>query len=95
MKRKIFLPAVIITLLLSAGACSSIDNDAKRVAELTCEAQQLMKKAASGDMSVLQRSQELALKADKLRVELEDKYKTAEEMEEFLRSLTRYLENCN
>ncbi|GMU87200.1 MAG: hypothetical protein AMXMBFR48_24410 [Ignavibacteriales bacterium] len=95
MKKKIVLFAALFSLMLMTNACSSIERDAKKVAELTCEAQQLMKRAASGDMTVLERSQELILEANTLREELEKKYTTAEEMEEFLRALSRNLEDCS
>lgn len=92
-KRITFLIAFLSCLFVLNG-CSSVDSDAKQLADLTCESMRLLKQAASGDMSVLQKGQELTKQAEKLREELDKKYQTLEEKKEFLEALSKHLQKC-
>lgn len=66
--------------------CSDGDpivRDARRIADLQCRSIQLMQKACSGDMSLLQESASLSMKATELASELQKKY-TAESDKQLL-----------
>lgn len=88
------LPICFMFIVFLLTGCSSIDSDAKNAAELSCQALELLKKAQSGDMSVLQEGQEMLQKAEQMRKEFEEKYNTVEEMEEFLTAYNKHLEQC-
>lgn len=62
-------------LLLSCDNASSIESDAKRLAELQKRALNLVGKASKGDVSVLTESAKISAEASALTKELEEKYK--------------------
>ena len=82
------------TILTSCGG-GSIESDAKKVAELQCKAQQLMKKATSGDMSVMEESTKLASEAATLSKEMEGKYTSDSDKQKFAEALLKEMGNCN
>jgi hypothetical protein len=98
MKMKKLLPLfgalMIASLILSSCGGGSIESDAKRVADVQCRAQKLMEKASSGDMSVLEESTKLATEAQNLSKEMEEKYTSDSEKEEFAKALLKELGNC-
>ncbi len=82
------------SLILTSCGGGSIESDAKKVAELQCKAQQLMKKASSGDMAVMQESTKLASEAATLSKEMEGKYTSDSDKEKFAKALLKELANC-
>ena len=84
---------MISFLLFSCGG-NSIENDAKKVAELQCRAQELASEAASGDQSVLEESQKIASEAAELAKEMQGKYNSDEDGKKYLEVLNEELKNC-
>ena len=82
------------TILTSCGG-GSIESDAKKVAELECKAQQLMKKATSGDMSVMEESTKLKSEQRTLKKEIEAKYTSDSDIQKFKEALLKEMGNCN
>jgi ABC-type branched-subunit amino acid transport system substrate-binding protein len=81
---------LIFTILVSLSACSSVESDAQKVAELTCEAKKIM---LSGDMN---KAQEFVQKAQKLQREFEEKYEnaSAEDSRKFQEAVMEAMKNC-
>ena len=79
--------------LLSCGK-SSIESDAKKVAELQCKAQKLMQEAASGDASILEESTKIGIEASELSKEMEGKYTSDSDREEFGKALLNAMSEC-
>lgn len=94
-KVKKFASVLIITSFGLFGCSTSIESDAKEVANLQCEAQQLMTKAATGDLSVISESTALMTKATELTNKMESKYTTIEDKTKFAEALLKALSNCN
>lgn len=97
MKREsLFLSAAVMLVIIVFHSCgSSIERDAKKVAELQCEAEKLMQKALSGDQSVMEESKELASEAEALSQELEEKYTLESDREKFTEAFLKEMGNCN
>ena len=94
-KSMTFFGAILFALfILTSCGNSSIDRDAKKVADLQCRAQQLMQKAATGDMSVMEESTKLANEAATLSKEMEDKYTSDSDKKKFAEALLKEMENC-
>lgn len=91
-----FIGAIIFasTTLTSCGN-GTIESDAKKVAELQCKAQKLVLKASSGDMTVLEESTKLASEAAALSQEMEGKYTSDSDKQEFAQALLKEMGNCN
>ena len=81
------------TILTSCGG-GSIESDAEKVAELQCKAQELMQKATSGDMSVMEESTKLASEAATLSKEMEGKYTSDSDKKKFAEALLKEMGNC-
>jgi hypothetical protein len=88
--------AVLCLLFLLNFSCASnsIEKDAKRVADLQCKAQKLLKNATE-DISVLEESQKIIQEAYALEKELKDKYTSSSDKEKFATALFKELKNCN
>jgi hypothetical protein len=59
MKTKLFkisTSTLFFSVILSSYGKNSIESDAKKMATLQCETQQLMQKAAGGDISIMAES---------------------------------------
>jgi hypothetical protein len=82
------------TILTSCGG-GSIESDAKKVAELQCKAQELMQKATSGDMSVMEESTKLASEAANLSKEMERKYTSDSDKQKFAEALLKEMGKCS
>ena len=90
----IFGTILFASLILLGCGGGSIESDAKKVAELQCKAQQLMEKATSGDMSVMEESTKLASEAADLSKEMEGKYTSDSDKEKFAEALLKEMGNC-
>lgn len=86
---------LISSVVLTSCSGGSIENDAKKVAELQCKAQKLMQKATSGDMSVLEESTKLATEASSLSKEMEGKYTSDSDKQKFGEALLKEMGNCH
>ena len=61
MKNVIAIIGTIIFVSVMLTSCSdSIENDAKKLAELQCKAQKIMQKATTGDLAVIAEGKKLA-----------------------------------
>jgi hypothetical protein len=90
----IFGAIAIASFIMTSCGGNSIESDAKKVAELQCKAQQLMQKATSGDMSVMEESTKLATEAATLSKEMEGKYTSDSDKEKFANALLKELGIC-
>jgi hypothetical protein len=81
--------------MLSSCGSGTIESDAKRLAELQCKAQDLDQNVSSGDEDALEESLKLAGEIIELAAELEEKYKSDSELEEFRQALEKEMGNCN
>ncbi len=91
---KVFGVILFTSLFLTSCGGSSIESDAKRVAELQCKAQKLMQKATSGDMSVIEESTKLTSEAATLSKEIEGKYTSDSDKKKFAEALLKEMGNC-
>ena len=85
--------AIALFIFTSCGS-SSVESDAKKVAALQCEAQELMQKAASGDMDLLEKSSKLATEAATLSNEMQGKYTSDADKQKFAEALLKALNDC-
>lgn len=92
---KIFGAIIFASVILTSCGGGSIESDAKKVAELQCKAQKLMQKATLGDMSVMEESTKLALEAETLLKEMEDKYSSDSDKKKLAEALLKEMGNCN
>lgn len=90
----IFGAILVASFILTSCNGSSIESDAKKVAELQCKAQKLMDKVASGDMSVMEESTKLAIEAEELLEEMEGKYTSDSDQLKFEEALLKEMGNC-
>lgn len=74
---------VMLTLVMLTSCGSSLEQDAKEIAELMCQSQKMSAKALSGDLSGVSESQKMILKAEKLKKKIEAKYNNKEAKIEF------------
>jgi hypothetical protein len=82
-------------MLTSCG--SSIEADAKEVAELMCQSKKMSEKALSGDLSGVSESQEMMMKAEKIQEKFDAKYKGSESKKQFEEAVAKAIleSNCN
>ncbi len=85
----------IVSAIMTSCGGGSIQSDAKKVAELQCKAQNLMQKATTGDMSVMEESTKLASEAATLSKEMEGKYTSDSDKQKFAEILLKEMGNCN
>lgn len=94
-KAKIFAGVILVaSVIITSCGGSSIESDAKKVAELQCKAQELMQKAASGDMSLMEESTKLTSEAATLSNEMEGKYTSDADKQKFAEALLREISKC-
>lgn len=86
---------LIATILLSSCG-SSVESDAKKLAELQCKSMKMSEKIQSGEMdaSNATESMSFALEASELAEELEGKYTTDEEKKEFEKAVMKAMKDC-
>ncbi len=84
-----------VLLLLAACGGSSMESDAKRVAELQCRAKALTEKAGAGDMAAMSEAMRITSEAVSLHAELEARYASAEEQKQFGEVLLKEMGKCN
>ncbi|MBG0780793.1 MAG: hypothetical protein H0S84_00835 [Bacteroidales bacterium] len=81
-------------MITSCGGSSSVERDAKKVAEVLCEEQQLMSKASTSNEYKAD-AMNLAAKAAALQEEMESKYTSESEKKEFAKALLKEMGNCD
>lgn len=90
----VFAATFIAALVLFSGCGkSSIESDAKRLADIQCRAMKLAQKSAAGDMSTLSESLKLSADATELSLELQKRY-TGEDAQTFSREYLKALGQC-
>lgn len=95
MKKLTFLIGAIMLASFSLTSCggNSMESDAKKMAEIQCEAMGLMEKAMAGDETAMAEGEALGKKAETLAKELEEKYSTDELKAEFKAAMEKEFEN--
>lgn len=88
------LAMLTFTVFMLASCANPIESDAKKVAELQCEAQELMQKVMAGDASLMEESSKLAEKAAELSRKMEKKYDSASDRQKFAEALLKEMGNC-
>jgi hypothetical protein len=86
-----FFPVSVV--LLACGGNSSIEQDAKIIADLHCRSQLLMEKASNGNSQLLQESASLSTRALELTQQFERKY-SDEDRRKFNEAITEQLKEC-
>lgn len=83
---------VAVMCMVIAGCGSTVESDARKLADLECKARQLSAKAAAGDLSVATEMSKIGMEAAQLGAELKGKYTTTADKEAFAKA---YLEAYN
>lgn len=86
---------LVATAFIFASCGSSISSDAQEVADLQCKVKKLRQQAMSGDASSAQDAQEFMTEAAALLQELNSKYSTIQEKQEFQSALANATAKCN
>ncbi len=86
--------AMVFATLILTSCGSTVESDAKKLAELQCKSQKLSQKILAGDMSVSAESMSLAADAAKFSQEIKGKYTTDEEKKRFSEALLKEMGNC-
>lgn len=90
----ILVAMMFVSLIISGCSNNSIEQDAKKVAELQCKAQKLMQKATEGDISVLDEATKLTEEAAALSEEIEGKYTSDSDLEKFTAAFAKEMSKC-
>ena len=94
----IFGAMFIVSAIMTSCGGNSIESDAKKYAELMCEAQKLATedaaKMASGDMSAMIESTKLATEAASLASEMQGKYQDASDYQKFNAAYLKAFADC-
>lgn len=85
---------LISSSILSGCDSHSIEDDAKKVADLQCKVQKLTEKASAGDLSVMVESNQLASEAEALVKELEARYTDEADREKLADAVSKEMANC-
>lgn len=96
MKSKIMILGTVVVVTLSLASCGggAIASDAKKAARLECEFEKIMKKAAEGDESVIDKGTKLAEEIKELGDKLEDKYSSDSKKKKFFKAYMSELDKC-
>ncbi len=99
MKKVFCLTAIIFSIYLFSGCSgSSLEADAKKLADITCRSQkmsmEIISKSRSLDMNFVTETNKLAADAAILSQELKDKYKDPEEAQKFSVTYLKALSDC-
>lgn len=86
--------AMVFATLILTSCGSTVESDAKKLAELQCKSQKLSQKILAGDMSVSAESMSLAADAAKFSQEIKGKYTTDEEKKRFSEALLKEMGDC-
>lgn len=91
---KITIGLVATILLSSCG--NSVNSDAKKLAKLQCEAQEITQKMMTGDLDASDSSkmEELTKEIEEVAEKLDKEYTTEKEQEELQRIVMKEMEKC-
>jgi hypothetical protein len=94
-RRRRFFGAILFALaiIISCGG-SSVESDAKKVAELQCKSEKILQKATSVDISIMEESAKLASEAASLSKKMERKYTSDSDKKKFAEALLKEMSNC-
>ncbi|HOZ14268.1 MAG TPA: hypothetical protein PK784_05730 [Tenuifilaceae bacterium] len=90
----VFATMMFVSFIMLGCSNNSIEQDAKKVAELYCKAQKLALKATQGDISVMEEAAKLTEEADALSKEMEGKYTSDSDAEKFAVTLEKEMGKC-
>lgn len=85
---------IIASFLITSCGGNSIENDAKRMAELHCESMDLMEKVIAGDEDAMVEIEKLSEKAGGFEKEIKGKYLEKADQEAFTKAFTKEIEKC-
>lgn len=91
--KKIQFYTFIPVFLFFLSCSSSIQKDAKKAAELSCEAKKMSEKVFEGEIS-MEESMELDNKATQFLIEMQKKYSSMDEYEKFMDAYNKRMEEC-
>ena len=91
----IFGAILFASVILTSCGGGSIESDAKKVAEVQCELQQILQKASTEDMSIIAESTKLTNEAASLIKEMEGKYTSDSDKKKFGEALLIEIGKCN
>ena len=96
MKQKFKIIGTVLISFFLFIACnnSSLEKDAKKIAEIQCKAQKMAIKAASGDMSVLEESSKLAMESDSIVKAIEKKYVSESDKKKLAEEVLKAMADC-
>ena len=86
---------IVVTSLILFSCGSSISSDAQKVADLQCKVKELQQKALSGDSSSSEEVKEFIAKSASLVQEMNTKYASLEEKQQFQEELMKAKADCN
>jgi len=90
----IFGVMIFASVVLTSCGGDSIASDAKKIADLQCKALQLLQKATSGDMSLMEQSTKLSSEATSMVKEMESKYTSDSDKKKLAEALLKEMGNC-
>jgi hypothetical protein len=94
-KLQTIIGAVLFTsILITSCGGSSIESDAKKLADIQCKAKDLIQKAQAGDQSVMEESSKLGIEAGNLAKEIEGKYTSESDRKSFDEAYIKAQGNC-
>ena len=95
MKKSITVFGAILLSVFTLSSCgSSLESDAKKVAEFQCKSQKMTEKILNGGMSASTENIKLAAEGAKLLEEIEGKYSSAEDKQKFEEAVLEEMGNC-
>lgn len=96
MKKNITIFSTRLFILFILISCNKnyIEKDAKKIANLQCEAQQLMQKVESGNIYLIDESAKLANEVANLSKEMKKKYTTDYEKQQFSAAYLKAIDDC-
>ncbi len=94
MRKSSFL-GLLLSLSLFGSCGSSISSDAQKVADLQCKVKELQVDVFSGDTSKQEDLKEVVAESAALVQEMNTKYASLEEKQEFQQALLKAQANCN
>jgi hypothetical protein len=95
MKKLVTIFSAVLFLSATLVSCggNELENDAKKLAKMTCEMQKLMKSAPT-DLSAVANATKLTAEATAFSVEMKKKYTEQEDFKLFGEIMEKELANC-
>lgn len=93
MKKMMTIFGALLVASVMLTSCG-VNSDAKKLANLECEIEQLYDKIIVGDESAMKEFERLSAKHDELTKEVVEKYTSESDQEKFDEAYEQALENC-